>query len=169
MSKTIDSKLYDRAVVWSARPGVSSAAEQEIDDLWEQIHSGVDPTDPAQFGTFLSRRIAELHRETDPADRSTQLCGTGNHMCNCLQGSIPEELQPQRGRFDSQQLTPSMARRYVRRNSQCHAVRKALSEWDSKRSTMRQQLRKVIALAKHDIAEGTAQDLDTDNVPTGRA
>lgn len=140
-------QLYERATIHTSRTSHSPDVREQIDGHWEDIHTGLDPLEPENFGPFLTGVLADRHRETEPANRRGRLCGCGNPMCNVLNGDIPEALKTPRGRFRDASVTPSDARSFVHNHRRCHAVQAALSQWDEARSRVRQKLLKIIQAA----------------------
>lgn len=151
--------LYVRATVATANHEGENT--EQIETLWTDIHTGVDVTDPTNFSVFLSNFIEERYRETADEERSDAICGCGNPMCNPMNGKLPPEMKPSRGRFKQEPVTPETARRYLDGHSECHVIRDALDEWSQMVGETKGKLSQIINLTKS--TQGV--DFDEDNIP----
>lgn len=153
--------LYERALIASSKPSIDPAKQDEIEAMWEEVHGGVDVTDPNAFGPFLAEFIRKRWEVTPAEKRSERLCDSGNHLCRTLRGDVPTALQPDRGRFSSERITVASTREYVAENGKCVVVADALEAWRERRSETKQRLRSIIRLSR----QSGGADVDESNLP----
>jgi hypothetical protein len=156
-------QLHERATNATGRPSTDSEASEKIDELWTEINQGLDVTNPANFGPFLTKHLSKLARETPKSERRTRLCGCGNPMCNVLSGDLPARLKQPGGRFSTSEIKPQDARAFVRQHSPCHAVQDALESWSEARSEVRQNLARIIKLGN---GAASTTKINEDNIPS---
>lgn len=154
--------LYERASIAASAPDIPEETSDEIESLWEEVHSGVDVTNEAAFGPFLARFIRERHRETPAEERQERLCRSGNHLCNCLHGELPTALRSPHSRFGRSRITADDARDYVAENGKCVVVADAIEAWDERVSETKQTLQRIIKLSR---ASSGGPEIDGTNIP----
>jgi|GEM_PF-6752226 len=159
-------ELYRRAIIASSAPSISEETHADLEDLWEEVHSGVDVTDDEAFGPFLAEFIRDRHAETPPEKAPMRLCRSGNALCNTLHGKVPTKLQADGGRFSDDSLTLASARVYVSEHPQCIVVADAMDAFEAERTATKQTLQKIIRTSR---AGGAGSRLSTDRVPGGGA
>lgn len=163
MTETPLERLYRRAVRASSKPSTDDERKQRIDDLWNEIHSGHDATDPDTFEAFLAAFIRKRHSEVAKDERTEKLCGCGNPDCNYLNGEIGASLKKPRGRFGSTKITKRDAREEVQHHPEAVVLHEALRYRDEKEAEVKRQLQRVISIANG--APSETVDIDEDNIP----
>jgi hypothetical protein len=159
-------RTYKKANRLTNKPGLDAKTEEQIRELWEQVHGDYDYSNPREFGRFLSSFLRDRYNETEPKNRRQRLCGCGNPSCAVAAGEIPARLKPSWSLNEGRDaITPAEAREFVNKHRSCTGIDAALSEWQHKRSETEHALRQIISLAKQATDDGVDVAFDEDNIP----